>query len=146
VKPGLGILIGLPVAAILALICVVLGIWAARVEEYGLAVGGAVAFVIVVAAAAVFFWPYQKEYHWWQPVEGYVERIDSRILPAGDRQVEQKFVVKLVGIPHPYGIQDTRAALLKKGDHVSLSCIRKWQFGSGDHGYDCRWGAYGEAG
>lgn len=156
-RPSLGVLVGLPVVGILvlaSLAAVAFGVsmrryprrdtfWGADDDRFlgaWLLGSGVVALVLTVSISAFAFWPYQKQYHWWQPVHGQVEQVSSRLLPAGERTVTQKFVVKLRNDPHPYGIDDTRASLLKPGDSVSLSCIRVYTYASGDNGYDCKWG------
>jgi len=150
-RPGQGILIGLPIAGFFVLVGIAVAViffikwWRHRDYNYNDSIFGvwigAVIVVGTIVITAASFWPYQKEYHYWTPVEGTVQDVSSRILPSGEA-AEQKFVVRLADNPTLYGIQDTRAALLKRGDHVSLSCKRVWEFGSGEHGWDCRWGEY----
>jgi hypothetical protein len=95
--------------------------------------------IIMLGFSAWGYWPYKQEYHYYKPVSGTVEDISSRITPT-DKSVEQKFVVKLQDDPTLYGITDTRASLLKKGDTVSISCKREYEWGSTNHGWNCKWG------
>lgn len=143
-RPGLGIIIGIPFASLFVILCVLWiigGAIVAKDDGPGFLYGGIAALIVTLGITVFCFWPLQKEYHYWQPVEGTVAQISSRLLPSGNA-MEQKYVVTLVGSTHPYGITDTRASLLDPGDKVSLSCIRQYEFGSGDHGFNCRWGAY----
>lgn len=110
-------------------------------EEARLAsrIGAGVCAVSAAVAVGGLWWgmyPWQAEYHSWQPISGVVATTDSRLLPAGDSSVEQKFVVQFVGDPTLYGVLDTRAAAVRPGDQLDLSCVRRWQQ-TGSHGYDC---------
>ena len=145
--PTLGLLVGLPLALLVVAICFALAIWARGREDYHGSYSdwpmvfwpALICGVVVLVGTAVAMFPYKYEYHSYRPVSGTVEQVNNRFLPSGD-SVEQKFVVKLAGDPQPYGVQDTRAALLKPGDRVSLKCLKKWQW-SARAGYDCRWDA-----
>jgi hypothetical protein len=95
----------------------------------------------VVVAAVGLWWgmyPWKAEYHEWRPVSGVVETIDSRLVASGngDGSMEDKFVVTFKGNPQEYGVLDTRAAAVKPGDTLTITCVRRWQW-SGSHGYDC---------
>lgn len=87
------------------------------------------------------YWPLQAQYHQYRTVSGTVQTVANRLVSAGDKGgSNQKFVVTLIGGSQQYGIEDTRAALLKPGDRVDLRCIRKYDYGSNNAGYDCKWG------
>lgn len=155
----LGVLIGLPIAVVIVfLLLAVAGLmqWygrtrASRKSSYGWStrkymlvwspIVAAVA-VIVAAITAFSFWPWHAEYHQYRDVTGTVEQVSSRLISAGDQGgSNQKFVVILQQRPGtPYGITDTRASLLHKGDPVHLRCIREYEFGSNNAGYNCKWG------
>jgi hypothetical protein len=95
--------------------------------------------VATVALLAGTWWgmyPWRAEYHQWRPIEGIVDRVDSRIVPAGDSSVEQKIVVLFRDNPQQYGVLDTRAAGAHPGDRLAITCVRRWQY-SGSDGYDC---------
>jgi hypothetical protein len=97
------------------------------------------ALIGIVLAVVGTWWgmyPWKTEYHQWTPVSGVVDTVDSRLLPAGETSVEQKFVVSFRGNPQQYGVLDTRAAGVKPGDRLTITCVRRWQW-SGTHGYDC---------
>jgi hypothetical protein len=97
------------------------------------------ALVGVLIAGAGLWWgmyPWKWEYHQWQPVSGTVATVDSRLVPTGAKSMEDKFVVTFDGNPQQYGVLDTRAATLRKGDDLVITCVKRWQW-SGTHGYDC---------
>lgn len=101
---------------------------------------GWIAALVLIGIAVIGTWwgmyPWKAEYHQWTPVSGVVDTVDSRLLPAGDSAVEQKFVVSFKGNQQQYGVLDTRAAGVKPGDRLTITCVRRWQW-SGAHGYDC---------
>lgn len=129
----LGVYIGLPVTIV---VLVVSGIFAyVQRDEFGIAVMGWIVFVTVLGIALWQFFPYTPDYHRYKPVSGTVAEISSRILGNGD-SVDQKFVVVFQGNPQEYGCLDTRCALVKIGDRLSLKCLKKWEY-AGTPGYDC---------
>ena len=79
------------------------------------------------------------EYHAWNVKQGTVSQIGNRIL-TNDNGISQRYVVRL-GDDQLYGIDDTRASLIKVGDHVRLKCKRDWQWGvpRQAQGWACRW-------
>lgn len=85
-------------------------------------------------------WPLNYDYHHWVNKEGKVTRISNRLVSGGEGIVNQRFVVQ-VGATQ-YGIDDTRAATLKVGDHVRLRCKKEHQFQQPleSDGWACRWG------
>jgi len=90
----------------------------------------------IVAATWWGMYPWKAEYHHWTPKSGVVDTVDSRLVPSGDKSMEQKFVVSFVGEDQQYAVIDTRAAGVKPGDRLTITCVRRWQW-SGTHGYDC---------
>lgn len=135
--PTLGLLIGLPVAMLMFLAISGVAVWGFLSDGPEVGVCAAlIALVLGLGTAAAFF-PYQHDYHFWQQKSGAVERVSKRLVPTGDKGgMEEKYVVTLHG--QPYGVTDTRAALLKSGDHVVLNCKKSYQFMSRS-GWDCRW-------
>lgn len=100
---------------------------------------GAMCILGVLVGAFGLWWgmyPWKAEYHSWRPVSGTVAQIDSRLISDGSGRVDQKFVVSFVGDPTQYGVIDTRGAAVKVGDHLDISCVKRWQQ-TGSHGYDC---------
>lgn len=97
--------------------------------------------VIWLAIAAVAYIPYGKDYHYWTPVTGEVEEVDSRLLSDGEGMSE-RYVFTIDG--QPYGVDDTRAATVDEGDRVALMCKKEWQWQAAD-GWGCRWGGDAQA-
>jgi hypothetical protein len=77
-----------------------------------------------------------SDYHKWKPKQGVVNEVGKRLLPSGE-SMQEKIVITFKGDPQEYGVEDTRAALLKPGDQAVIKCKRAYQWGSA-HGYDCR--------
>jgi hypothetical protein len=92
--------------------------------------------VLIVVATWWGMYPWRYEYHHWVPKAGEVSTVDSRLTGTGNGAMEDKFVVKFSGDSQQYGVLDTRAAGIKPGDHLTITCVRRWQW-SGTHGYDC---------
>jgi hypothetical protein len=142
----LGVLIGLPfcgLAVLVALAVVGFGIWMMFNDEplWGAAtVAGTLVGTAVLAVLVIFlgYWPLSSSYHQYREVDGTVSQVSSRLV-AGDKSTNQKFIVTLDGSTQQFGVDDTRAALLKPGDAVTLSCIKSYQYGA-QFGYDCNWG------
>jgi hypothetical protein len=80
---------------------------------------------------------WNSDYMAFHRVSGTVQQIASRQIADG-KGMSQRFVVTIAG--QPYAIDDTRAALLKVGDSVSLDCTREFVWGSTNNGYACNWG------
>lgn len=80
-----------------------------------------------------------SDYHAWNVKEGTVEKVSKRLVSNGDKGMSERFVVVMDG--QPYGIDDTRASLVKVGDQVSLRCKKDYQWGvpREAHGWACRW-------
>lgn len=143
--PTIGLLVGLPLALgfIASMLAVTTWAWVTagegwQGEDKRLAGWVTLVLAILVTAFTAFaMWPFKHDYHFWQDVSGQVERVDRRLVSVGEGSMEEKVVVVVDG--QPYGVRDTRAALLKKGDHVDLRCKRAYQWAS-THGWDCRWG------
>lgn len=116
-------------------------------------VGAAIAFLedtllgfltIVVALVIAFITQigfmvvgYNSDYLAYKPITGTVEQIASRQIADG-KGMSQRFVFKISG--QEYGVDDTRAALVKEGDTVSLNCTKQFVWGSTNNGYACNWG------
>lgn len=138
--------IAMPVLILAALTGAVLCWIAARRGDYeaGLFRGFSIVCLVTAIGFGVGFWwgmyPWQAEYHQWRPVTGVVATTDSRLLAAGDGSTEQKFVVTFVDNPIQYGVLDTRAASVRPGDRLDISCVRRWQQ-AGTDGYDCLFGS-----
>jgi hypothetical protein len=140
----IGVLVGVPLLIVFMLVC--LGIigyslfsWRSSVLTAG------ITFLVLIGGligALVAYWPLKAEYHQYRSVSGTVAKISSRLIANdnGDRGgTSQKFVVVLTSGPQPYGVNDTRAALIKPGDTIHLKCKRTYEYGSDNAGYDCKW-------
>lgn len=93
----------------------------------------------VVACVVGLWWgmyPWKADYHQWRPISGVVATADSRLLGNGQGGMEDKFVVTFEGNPQQYGVLDTRAATVRPGDLLTITCVKRWQW-SGTHGFDC---------
>lgn len=139
--PSLGLLLGLPAGLLITLAALAWSAWWWRRGDHFdgrfLVGSGLAVAVVALILTAICMWPWKWEYHAWKPVTGKAERISKRLVPAGDKGMQERFVVVIDG--RRYGVDDTRASLLRVGDTVSLSCKREYQWGSSDHGYGCRW-------
>ena len=145
----LGYIIGLPIIAFLALAS--LGVAVAgfiswlrerRKSSYYHGDGGFVAGLfgsigaVLVAGLVIAAFPFDTSYHRYYRVSGEVEQVQHRLIKAGDGMAE-RYVFVIDG--KPYAVDDTRATLTKKGDHVSLWCSKEYQY-MGDSGWACEWG------
>jgi hypothetical protein len=146
----LGVLIGLPILGIVTVIVILGGIgltlfWFSEEGWFGglLALGATLLVWALVTGISLFcYWPLKAEYHQYRPVSGVVATTNSRLI-ASDTSgggSNQKFVFTLVGTPQQYGVNDTRAAATRPGDTVHLRCVRSYEYGSNNAGYDCKWG------
>lgn len=105
----------------------------AKVFSLG-SLAAATAFAIILAVVA---FPYAGQYHRFVPVTGTVQHVSSRFLSGGSGGTDQKFAVVIGG--QTYGVNDTRASSLHRGDVVTIMCERTWQW-AGTPGWDCNWG------
>jgi hypothetical protein len=128
------------VAAVCTLLAVLAGF---LLDEGRLAAVGtfAGAGLVVFVITLVSMWPLEYPYHHWVDVRGQVTDINRRIVSTGDNSISQRYVVLVRG--QQYGVDDTRAALLKRGDPVSLRCKKEHQFMQPHDadGWACRWGS-----
>lgn len=139
--PSMGMWLGLPIAGIILIICIVFCIGFAVSKPYDWKIGFSIAAVVgifTVIITGLIMWPWKHDYHFYVPVSGKVEQTNSRLISNGDKGVSQRFVVVING--KPYGVDDTRASLLKEGDFVKLRCKKEFDFGSSDQGWACKWG------
>jgi hypothetical protein len=137
-----GTLIGLPLLAVTVIVIVGVTVWLATAEGPSVLVGGAGVLIVVLLFGAWGFYPFKKSYHYWTPVTGTVAEVDKRLVRDGEGMSE-KVVIRFKDDPQQYGIEDTRAALLRPGAQASLLCKKAHQWGPSVDGFDCRWG--GEA-
>lgn len=131
------------VGALVSVVGIVLTVmW---IKDEGLAILWVPAVGLVLFFGALFFmWPLKYNYHHWVEVRGKVTDVNNRLLTTGsgdDRNISQRFVFVIDG--RPYGVDDTRATLVKKGETVSLRCKKEhqWQQPYAADGWACRWGS-----
>ena len=98
--------------------------------------------MVVCAIPALFgafyvLWPFDWDYLSWHRVDGKVEQVASRQVSDG-KAMSQRFVLVIDG--RPYGVDDTRAALVKAGESVTLACKKEYQYAA-ESGWACNWGA-----
>lgn len=139
--PSVGLWLGVPLAGIVIVICAAFCIGFLVSKPYDWGIGFTIAAVIGIVTligTGLAMWPWKHDYHYYVPVSGKVERVSNRFISNGDKGVSQRFVVVLNG--KPYGIDDTRASLLKEGDPVKLHCKKEFDWGSSDNGWACKWG------
>lgn len=102
------------------------------------AFAGVIAVALLLAGGFVWgWWPFNPEYHHWYKVTGTVSEVSSRQVASG-KGMEQRFVLRLAEHAEPFAVDDTRAALVKKGNAVELACKRSWVYAS-HSGWACRW-------
>lgn len=136
---SLGVLIGLPVVALVVLALLVWIVFCFFEDEPGLGIGSSVvllAFVGVVLSPLGYY-PYKAEYHQWRDKSGVVAEVNKRLVSNGDHGMSEKIVIRYKDSGQEYGCEDTRCALTKTGDTLDLKCKRAWQYASVS-GYDCR--------
>lgn len=144
---SLGTLIWLPLATLMVAACLA-GIpavlrWGGRNEIdrgpsiFAAALSAVAAFLILIGTA-FGMWPFKAEYHQWRETTGKVRAVSSRIIPAGERSMQQRFVVEYTD-GRQRACDDTRCTLVRPGDELTLMCKRAYQWGASP-GWDCNWG------
>lgn len=144
---SMGYLIGWPVWIIVLLFLLVCAgglLFSGMDEGEGVLIGTGIAAVIVwIGLVVLFFSPFGQyptggdDYHKWKPKQGEVTQVAKRLVAAGDKSMEEKVVVVFKGSTQEYGVTDTRASLVEKGDVVVLKCKKSYEWG-GVPGYDCK--------
>lgn len=97
---------------------------------------GVLVILLTAGISAAGFYPYDMQYHRYKHVEGTVDVAEARMLADGDG-TSQTFAVRFKESGETYRCDDTRCSLLKPGDHLSLWCIRQWEYAS-TSGWACR--------
>jgi hypothetical protein len=109
-------------------------------EDYWIESGSIALFAIpmfILPLIGLSLVGFSGDYMAYKPVSGQVEQIASRQIASG-KAMETRYVFQING--EPYGVDDTRAALVKSGDNVSLNCVKEFVWGSTNNGYACNWG------
>lgn len=145
---SLGTLIGFPLLIVATIILVILAVLLFRKSKtvslnedgrilWWCGIVTAFSALCMIVGTAWGMWPYSGEYHQWRETTGVVQRVDSRLL-ASDTQgggTTQRFVVTFTD-GRQRSCDDTRCALVKEQDELTLFCKRAWQW-TGTPGYDC---------
>lgn len=143
--------IGLPIIILIALGCLALLVlgtkkWRSERESYSsdgwaiVAVWAGIFFLGFVIFSATGYYPYDKEHHAYYTVQGKVTDINKRLIADG-KAMSERYVVSVDG--QPFGVDDTRASLVKVGGTITLGCKKEWVYASTD-GWACRWIDYKE--
>lgn len=80
---------------------------------------------------------FNGDYLTYHPVNGKVSAVASRMISDG-KAMSTRYVFQING--QAYGVDDTRAALVKPGDTVNLNCTKEFVWGSTSNGWACNWG------
>lgn len=144
---SMGWMIGWPawiIALLIVLFLAVVCTWAAFDESDGmLGFFGVCLWVAFVGLLILMLSPFGmypaggSDFHKWKPKSGEVTQVAKRLVPNGD-SMEEKVVIVFKGSTQEYGVTDTRAALVEKGDTVVIKCKKAYDWGS-IPGYDCKW-------
>lgn len=137
---SLGMYIGIPVVAFFALICLIttlIGVFGDDAGEFFWS--GLVGWVILVGVTVVAYWPFDMEFHRFYKVEGTVTDIGKRQIAQDGGGMSERYVFNFNG--QLFGVDDTRAAVVKPGDRVTIKCKRDYVWNS-ESGWVCRWVAY----
>lgn len=144
---SLGVYIGLPVAVFFVVVCLVIiagSVYFAKTgdEETGCAgiIVGTVGLAVTLAITGFTYWPWGSQWHRWYKVDGQVQAIGNRQISDGNA-MSMRYVFRIAG--EDYGVDDTRATLVKVGDTVHLKCKRDWVYNS-QSGWVCNWNGSGE--
>jgi hypothetical protein len=140
---SLGWVVGGPIAIVTLLVLLVVVIACFAFDEEGGGIIGGLFFGLIGTALLAFFltpWGFYpfggSDFHKYKVKSGEVSQISKRLVPSGD-SMEEKIVVRFAGSNQEYGITDTRAALVEKGDAVIIKCKKSYDFGS-IPGFDCK--------
>lgn len=86
------------------------------------------------------FFPWSAQYHRYVPKTGVVDNIGARFTSGTDSGDTSgaigSYVVQFAGSTTRYDCLDNRCALARRGDRLTLSCIRHFVW-SGVPGWDC---------
>lgn len=137
--------IALPLVALVLLAGAVL-FWVNRHDSYegGLwRVCAAICVICIPLWLGAWWWGMafttSADYHAWNVKQGKVENVGKRLIASGDSGMSERYVFTIAGVP--YGVDDTRASVVKPGDAVTLRCKKDYQWGvpREAHGWACRW-------
>jgi hypothetical protein len=140
----LGVTVALPILTFLALVFLVLTVlafWVARGDGdagdfrfFGALC--AVITLVIVGGSLYGYYPFKEDFHRYYKVHGTVQEVGHRQISNGDSGMSERYVLKINNTP--FGVDDTRASLVKVGDTVDLKCKREYVFASVS-GWACHW-------
>jgi hypothetical protein len=114
------------------------------VPDSGRAAWSAGALGLFVVFLVVWWWgmafTFSGDYHAWNVKEGTVTAVNKRIVSTGENKISERYVLRFED-GNQYGVDDTRASLVQRGDVVRLKCKKDYEWGipRESHGWACRW-------
>jgi hypothetical protein len=107
----------------------------------GVMLAAAVVMIVAGGIGTWIAWPFDGQYHRYQPLGGTVASIGSRLIASGTKNggSTQKFVFTFTN-GQALGCNDTRCSAVRPGDNVTLMCERAYQWNAPSPGWDCNWG------
>jgi hypothetical protein len=130
---------GIPALILGLIVCLLAIAGAARLNRGDRGGFWIMSFIPIAAILALIIvplfalWPYQGDYHRFQPVRGTVAKVETRSFDSVYVITYQEGAV--------VRCDDSRCANIHAGDRLSLLCTKEHQFGSplGADGWGCRW-------
>lgn len=138
---------------VLPIISILMGIFIAVLLTDVPFAGRLVPVIISMLVAGMFAgifvwanWPLNMQYHRYVPTTITVGRIANRFIASDTTGggSTQRFVLESSD-GMPYACDDTRCALVTKGEVITLMCVRQFEQ-NGVAGYACNWGEVGKNG
>lgn len=141
IGPTLGAYVGIPLLVLGALITLAL-LAAVIVGDIDIKIPAGIFLVcalLIMGIGVAAYYPFGSEWHSNYRVTGTVQETNKRLIADGD-SMSERYVLNIDG--KPFGVDDTRASLVKPGDKVTLICNKEWQYAA-EAGWACRWGGKG---
>jgi hypothetical protein len=141
---SLQFIIGLILVTLTLFLLLAVAVFAAKHwnSEFGplWTVGALICIPILLGVTACVTFPWESQYHRYEPKVGKVFQVDKRLVKQGEG-MQEKLVVQFADLPGQWGCEDTRCASVRPGDMLALRCIKRWDY-SASEGYDCRFVAH----
>lgn len=136
-------IIGMSIGGVLTFLCLVFTAimiykWIRRGDDDYLffVIFGLISFLLTIGITVAITWPpFDMKYHTYVSKGGTITAIAGRQLSDG-KASSVNYAVQF-GSNETYRCDDTRCALLVKGDKLYLNCIRDWEF-NGVDGWVCK--------
>lgn len=93
--------------------------------------------IVLGAGTLVSMWPLKYDYHHWAPKSGMVSEVNKRLVSDNDHGVQEAYLITVNG--HLYSVNEARGGAVKPGDYIKLKCKKAYNWGSSNHGWDCKW-------